>query len=272
MRDALADILQGEAQYAAVVDREGRIAASSRSRSSPSSSARREAKTEEHGAVERPHGVTALRSPPSAKSARASSRNAAPTPCPARRPTSSSASTGRRKTSTATGRRQSQHLNWSRLVVLGFAIAFTLALLAHRRRWLQSPLLAATGVLYTIPSVAFFFLLLPSPDAASTPRSSPSPPSSCRSSTATRSSASPTSPARSRTPPGHGPDRAQVLWRVELPLATPEIIAGLRIATVSTVAIATLAVFAGGGGLGEPIYASGSTSRPTSSSPAGSRS
>ena len=37
----------------------------------------------------------------------------------------------------------------------------------------------------------------------------------------------------------------QLLWRVELPLALPEIIAGLRIATVSTVAIATLAVFAG---------------------------
>ena len=49
----------------------------------------------------------------------------------------------------------------------------------------------------------------------------------------------------------------QILWRVEIPLATPEIIAGLRIATVSTVAIATLAVFAGGGGLGAPIFAEG---------------
>ncbi len=49
----------------------------------------------------------------------------------------------------------------------------------------------------------------------------------------------------------------QILWKVELPLATPEIIAGLRIATVSTVAIATLAVFVGGGGLGEPIYRKG---------------
>ena len=46
----------------------------------------------------------------------------------------------------------------------------------------------------------------------------------------------------------------QLLWRVELPLAVPEIIAGLRIATVSTVAIATLAVFAGAGGLGAEIY------------------
>jgi osmoprotectant transport system permease protein len=54
---------------------------------------------------------------------------------------------------------------------------------------------------------------------------------------------------------GMGLTRRQLLWRVELPLATPEIVAGLRIATVSTVALATLAVFAGGGGLGDPIYA-----------------
>ena len=54
---------------------------------------------------------------------------------------------------------------------------------------------------------------------------------------------------------GMGMTDRQLLWRVELPLAVPELIAGLRIATVSTVALATLAVFAGGGGLGEPIYA-----------------
>ena len=54
---------------------------------------------------------------------------------------------------------------------------------------------------------------------------------------------------------GMGMTERQLLWRVELPLAVPEIIAGLRIATVSTVAIATLAFFAGAGGLGEPIYA-----------------
>ena len=46
----------------------------------------------------------------------------------------------------------------------------------------------------------------------------------------------------------------QVLWRVELPLAVPEILAGLRIATVTTVNLATLAFFAGAGGLGEQIY------------------
>ena len=43
------------------------------------------------------------------------------------------------------------------------------------------------------------------------------------------------------------------LWRVELPLAVPEILAGLRIATTTTVGLAALAVFAGAGGLGTVI-------------------
>ena len=47
----------------------------------------------------------------------------------------------------------------------------------------------------------------------------------------------------------------QLLWRVELPLALPEILAGLRIAITTTVGLATLAFFAGAGGLGEQIYA-----------------
>ncbi|HET6548994.1 MAG TPA: hypothetical protein VFG79_11080, partial [Solirubrobacter sp.] len=46
-------------------------------------------------------------------------------------------------------------------VAIGFAIAFALALVAHRRRWLIPPVTQFTGVLYTIPSVAMFFLLLP---------------------------------------------------------------------------------------------------------------
>jgi osmoprotectant transport system permease protein len=46
-----------------------------------------------------------------------------------------------------------------------------------------------------------------------------------------------------------------VLWRVELPLAVPEIVAGLRIAATTTVGLATLAFFAGAGGLGGEIFA-----------------
>jgi osmoprotectant transport system permease protein len=50
---------------------------------------------------------------------------------------------------------------------------------------------------------------------------------------------------------GMGMSDRELLLKVELPLATPEIIAGLRIAIVSTVAIATLAFLAGAGGLGQ---------------------
>src|SRR5918995_7464499 len=46
-------------------------------------------------------------------------------------------------------------------VAIGFAISFGLALLAHRRRWLVGPITQVTGILYTLPSIAVFFLLLP---------------------------------------------------------------------------------------------------------------
>jgi osmoprotectant transport system permease protein len=150
-------------------------------------------------------------------------------------------------------------------VLLGFAVAFALALVAHRRGWLRPPLLAATGVLYTIPSVAFFFLLLPITGYGRT--------------TAVVVLAAYTLQIIYRNAMvglanvpnsvkeaarGMGLTDRQILWRVEVPLATPEIIAGMRIATVSTVAIATLAVFIGAGGLGTQIYGSGNLTFPTS--------
>jgi osmoprotectant transport system permease protein len=46
----------------------------------------------------------------------------------------------------------------------------------------------------------------------------------------------------------------QILMRVELPLALPAIMAGIRIATVTTISLATVAAFIGVGGLGEPIF------------------
>jgi osmoprotectant transport system permease protein len=152
-----------------------------------------------------------------------------------------------------------QHLKLVALAVLfGFAIAFTLALLAHRRRWLQPPLLAATGVLYTIPSVAFFFLLLPltgrGVDTAVIALTAFNLQVIYRNTIVGLANVPKSVVEAAR---GIGQTDRQVLWRVEVPLAAPEIIAGLRIATVSTVAIATLAKFAGGGGLGEPIFTNG---------------
>jgi osmoprotectant transport system permease protein len=148
-----------------------------------------------------------------------------------------------------------QHVELVVLSVLaGFAIAFALALLAHRRRWLQPPLLAATGILYTIPSVAFFFLLLPvtgrGRDTAIVALTAYTLQIIYRNAMVGLANVPASVKDAAR---GMGLTERQILWRVELPLATPEIVAGLRIATVSTVAIATLAVFAGGGGLGSVI-------------------
>lgn len=140
-------------------------------------------------------------------------------------------------------------------VIVGFAIAFVLALLAHRRRWLQPPLLAATGVLYTIPSIAFFFLLLPitgfGRDSAIIALSAYTLQIIYRNTVAGLANVPSSVKDAAR---GMGLTDRQILWKIEVPLATPEIVAGLRIATVSTVALATLAVFISAGGLGKPIY------------------
>jgi osmoprotectant transport system permease protein len=136
----------------------------------------------------------------------------------------------------------------------GFLIAFGLSLLAHRFRWLGPAFLGATGVLYTIPSIAFFFLLLPITGRGRTTAIIALTAFTLqiiyRNIVAGLSNVPPDIKEAGR---GMGLTERQLLWRVELPLALPEIIAGLRIATVSTVAIATLAVFANGGGLGSEI-------------------
>jgi osmoprotectant transport system permease protein len=139
-------------------------------------------------------------------------------------------------------------------VAIGFVIAFALALIARRRRWLVGPIVGLTGILYTLPSLAVFFLLLPITGRGST--------------TAIIALTAYTLQIIFRNivlglqnvPPeardagrGVGLTDRQLLWRVELPLAIPDIVAGLRIATTSTVGLATLAVFAGAGGLGEQI-------------------
>jgi osmoprotectant transport system permease protein len=140
-------------------------------------------------------------------------------------------------------------------VALGFAIAFGLALLSHRRRWLEEPLIGVTGVLYTVPSLAFFFLLLPitgfGKDTAILALSAYNVQIIYRNLLAGLANVPGEVKDAGR---GMGLNDRQLLWRIELPLALPEIFAGLRIATVSTVAIASLAFFAGGGGLGEQIY------------------
>jgi osmoprotectant transport system permease protein len=141
-------------------------------------------------------------------------------------------------------------------VAVGFALAFAMAAFSHRRRWLVPPFTALTGVLYTIPSLAFFFLLLPitgfGVDTAIIALSAYNLQIIYRNIITGLANVPESAKDAGR---GMGMTSRQLFWRVEIPLSVPEIIAGLRIATVSTVAIATLAVFAGGGGLGEEIVA-----------------
>lgn len=141
-------------------------------------------------------------------------------------------------------------------VALGFAISFSLALLAHRRRWLVGPIVNITGILYTIPSLAAFFLLLPITGRGKTTALIALVAYTLliifRNVLAGLDNVPDDAKDAGR---GMGLTDRQLLWRVELPLAVPEIIAGLRVAATTTVGLATLAFFAGGGGLGGEIFA-----------------
>ncbi|HEU5216889.1 MAG TPA: ABC transporter permease [Gaiellaceae bacterium] len=149
-----------------------------------------------------------------------------------------------------------QHIELTLIAVaIGFAIAFLLALVGFRFRLLDPPLGAFTDFLYTLPSLALFQLLVPITGLTVTTievalvaftlfvlyrnivaglRSVP---------------AEVLESAR-----GMGLTRTQTFLRVELPLAVPAIMAGLRIATVSTISIATVAAFVIHYGLGAPIF------------------
>lgn len=147
----------------------------------------------------------------------------------------------------------SQHLVLTLLpVAFGFALAFPLSLAAIRWPRLYAPLLGVTGVLFTIPSLALFVLMLPFTGLTY---------------------ATPVIPLtlytllvliRNTVEGLNGVDRdvrqaaeamgftrGRQLFRVELPLALPVIFAGLRITTVSTIGLITIAALIGFGGLGQ---------------------
>jgi osmoprotectant transport system permease protein len=140
-------------------------------------------------------------------------------------------------------------------VVIGFSISFALALLAHRRRWLVAPITQITGILYTLPSIAVFFLLLPITGRGDLTAIVALVAYSLLIIFRNIITGLDNVPAESKDAGrGMGLTDGQLLWRVEVPLALPEIMAGLRIATTTTVGLATLAFFAGAGGLGEQIF------------------
>ena len=140
-------------------------------------------------------------------------------------------------------------------VSIGFAISFALALVAFRFRWLGPTFGALGDFLYCLPSIALFTILLPITGITVTTIVIPL-------IAYTLFVIYPNILAGLRgVPPevlesarGMGLTRRQTFWRVELPLAVPAIMAGLRVATVSTIAIATIAAFVIHYGLGAPIF------------------
>jgi osmoprotectant transport system permease protein len=148
-----------------------------------------------------------------------------------------------------------QHLLLTAIAVgVGFLLAFLLSLIVTRLPRLYGPVTWFTGVLYTIPSLALFALLIPFTGAGLL--------------TAEIGLVGYTLLILVRNivggiravPPevreaaiGMGYSRRQLLWRIELPLALTVIIAGVRVATVTTIGLVTVTALIGQGGLGALI-------------------
>jgi osmoprotectant transport system permease protein len=142
-------------------------------------------------------------------------------------------------------------------VVIGFVIATTLALLAYRRRWVERPVIIVTSILYTIPSLALFELLEGVPGLGLTRTTAEVALVSYTlliifRNTLTGLRDVPAEVRDAAAGMGMGPTAS--LIRVELPLALPAIIAGLRIATVTVISLATVASLIDNEGLGVPIF------------------
>jgi osmoprotectant transport system permease protein len=152
--------------------------------------------------------------------------------------------------------RVGEHLKMTAIaVVIGFIIAFAAALLAHRHRGFELPFANVASLFYTIPSIALFQIMVPITGIGWT--------------TIIIALVSYTLlilfrniltglrevPAEVKeAAEGMGLTRRQSLTKVELPLAVPAIIAGVRVATVTTISLATIAAFITPLGLGAPIF------------------
>jgi osmoprotectant transport system permease protein len=140
-------------------------------------------------------------------------------------------------------------------VAIGFVLAFGLALVSHRVRALDQPIAVTAGLVYTIPSLVAFQILITYFGLSSTTVEIPLVGYSLVILYPNIAAGLRSAPAEVlEAAHGMGLTRRQVLWRVELPLALPAIVGGLRVAVVSTVAIATIAALVGDRGLGYPIF------------------
>lgn len=143
-------------------------------------------------------------------------------------------------------------------VVLGLLIALPLGIVAARTPRLAAPILSVAGILYTIPALAMFVFMLPltglsivSPIVALTVYTLI---------ILVRNiidgiNGVPRDVREAAEAMGYRP--AARLVRVELPLALPVIIAGVRIATVSTIGLVAISVLVSWGGLGKLMFSLG---------------
>ncbi len=155
------------------------------------------------------------------------------------------------------GQRLGQHVWLTILAVgLGLLIALPVSVYVHRRRRLYPPAAGIAGTLYTIPSIAFMGLLVPftglSTITALVPLVSYTLLIFLRNIVTGLDGVPQDTIEAAR---GMGYSERQLRWRVEIPLALPAIVAGVRLAAVSTIGLVTVTALIGKGGLGYLLLA-----------------
>jgi osmoprotectant transport system permease protein len=143
-------------------------------------------------------------------------------------------------------------------VTIAIGAGVPLGTLAHRRRHSGAVALRITDAVQTIPSLAMFGFLIPLPFIGGI---GPRPAivalvlySLLPIVRSTLVGLQRVDPHVREAATAMGMTPGQLLWSIELPLATPAIIAGIRIATVTAIGVATIAAAVGGGGLGTLIF------------------
>jgi osmoprotectant transport system permease protein len=139
-------------------------------------------------------------------------------------------------------------------VVVGFLISVPLSLLVRRFRRAEGTVIGLTSVLYGIPSVALFAVLVPFTGLTSRTVEIGLVTYTLVIFVRNTLAGLDAVPADVRDAAlGMGMGSTRMLLRVELPLALPAILAGFRVATVSTVALVTVGALVGTGGLGQEL-------------------
>ena len=149
-----------------------------------------------------------------------------------------------------------EHLELTGIALLiALAFALPLGVLVVSVRPLSLPVMLTLGAIYTIPSLAFLAFLIPSLHLGKRPAivvlAAYAQLALVRNFAAALRGVDPATLEAAR---GTGMTWGQVLWRVRLPLALPVLIAGLRIATVTTIGLATITAWVNAGGLGSLLF------------------